>query len=83
MSRFMLPAVEFTHRFISYSVSSNFMMGGRLAIEIVAVDHWAVVNLADEIGLTTYDASELWLAGRLKGELITLDGKMQRAAKSL
>ena len=60
-----------------------FMMAGNLAIEIVEVDHWAVVNLADETGLTTYDASYLWLARHLKGELITLDGKMQRAAKSL
>jgi len=41
------------------------------------------VNLADETGLTTYDASYLWLAGHLKGELIALDGKMQRAAKPL
>ena len=60
-----------------------FMMAGKLAIEIVEVDHRAVVNLADETGLTTYDASYLWLARHLKGELITLDGKMQRAVKSL
>ena len=58
-------------------------MAGKLAIEIVEVDHSAVVNMADETGLTTYDASYLWLARRLKGELITLDGKLQRAAKSL
>jgi predicted nucleic acid-binding protein len=64
-------------------ILSAFMMGGRLAIEIVAVDHGEVVNLADETGLTTYDASYLWLAGHLKGELITLDRKMKRAAKSL
>ena len=60
-----------------------FLMAGKLAIEIVEVDHWAVVTLADETGLTTYDASYLWLAGHLNGELITLDGKMQRPAKSL
>ena len=60
-----------------------FMMAGKLAIEIVEVDHWAVVNLADQTGLTTYDASYLWLARRLNGELITLDGRMQKAAKSL
>ena len=60
-----------------------FMMAEKLAIEIVEVDQGAVVNLADEIGLTTYDASYLWLARHLKGELITLDSKMQRAAKSL
>ncbi len=64
-------------------ILSAFMMGGKLAIEIVAVDHWAIVNLADETGLTTCDASYLWLADHLKGELITLDEKMQRAAKSL
>ena len=64
-------------------ILSAFMMGGKLAIEIVEVDHWAVVNLAGETGLTTNDASYLWLAGHLKGELITLDAKMQRAAKSL
>ena len=60
-----------------------FMMAGKLAIEIVEVDHRAVVNLADETGLTTYEASYLWLAEHLKGQLITLDVKMQRAAKFL
>jgi len=64
-------------------ILSAFLMAGKLAIEIVAVDHWAVVNLAEETGLTTYDASYLWLARRLKAELITLDAKMQRAAQSL
>jgi predicted nucleic acid-binding protein len=59
-----------------------FIMAGKLAIEIVEVDQGAVVNLADETGLTTYDASYLWLARHLKGELITLDSKMQRAVKS-
>jgi predicted nucleic acid-binding protein len=63
-------------------ILSAFMMGEGLAIEIIAVDHWAVVNLADETGLTTYDASYLWLAKHLQGELITLDGKMQEAAGS-
>ncbi len=58
-------------------------MAGKLVIEIVEVDHFGVVNLADETGLTTYDASYLWLARRLKGDLITRDSKMQRAAKSL
>ncbi len=47
------------------------------------MSRFSSVSLADETGLTTYDASYLWLARRLKGELITLDGKMQRAAKSL
>jgi predicted nucleic acid-binding protein len=64
-------------------ILNAFLMAGKLAIEIVEVDHWAVVNLADETGLTTYDASYLWLAEHLKGQLITLDVKMQRAAKFL
>ena len=64
-------------------ILSAFLMAGKLAIEIVDVDQREVVNLADETGLTTYDASYLWLARQLKGELITLDGKMQKAAKSL
>jgi len=63
-------------------ILTAFLMAGKLAIKIVKVDHWAVVNLADETGLTTYDASYLWLARHLTGELITLDGKMQRAAQS-
>jgi hypothetical protein len=59
------------------------LMAGKLGIEILTVDHWAVVNLAEETGFTTYDASYLWLAGQLKAELITLDAKMQKAAKSI
>ena len=51
-------------------ILTAFLMAGKLAIEIVDVDHCAVVNLADETGLTTYDASYLWLARRLKAELI-------------
>ncbi len=72
-----------THPAQREQILRAFMMAGKLALEIVEVDHCAVVTLADETGLTTYDASYLWLARRLKGELITLDRKMQRAAKSL
>lgn len=64
-------------------ILSAFLMGRKLAIEIAEVDHYAVVNLANETGLTTYDASYLWLAGHLKGELITLDGKLQKAARKM
>jgi len=56
-----------------------FNLARKLAIEIVEVDHWAVVNLAYETGLTTYDASYLWLARHLQGKLVTLDRKMRRA----
>jgi len=59
-----------------------FRLAGKLSIQIIEVDHGAIVNLADETGLTTYHASYLWLARHLQGEVVTLDRKMQRAATS-
>ena len=72
-----------THPTKRTQILSAFLLSEKLPIEIVEVDHGAVVKLAEETGLTTYDASYLWLARHLKGRLITLDGKMQRASKSL
>ena len=54
-----------------------------MGIEVVAVDHLAVLPLAEQCALTSYDASYLWLAQRLGGELITLDGRLGRAAVTL
>ena len=51
-----------------------------IAIEIHAVDHLAVIELAERFGLTTYDASYLWLAHRLGVELVTLDRRLAQAA---
>jgi len=56
-----------------------FDLARRLNIEMIEVDHLAVIELAEETGLTTYDASYIWLALEVKGELITLDAKMNRA----
>jgi len=53
----------------------------KLNIEIIEVDHLAVIELARDTGLTTYDASYHWLASQLQGEWVTLDAKMQRAVK--
>jgi predicted nucleic acid-binding protein len=58
-----------------------FELARNLNIEIIEIDHPAVIELAKETGLTTYDTSYLWLALELRGELITLDKKMQRAIK--
>jgi predicted nucleic acid-binding protein len=58
-----------------------FELAKKLNIEIIEVDHLAVIELAKDTGLTTYDASYLWLASELQGELVTLDAKMQRATK--
>jgi predicted nucleic acid-binding protein len=54
-------------------IREAFRMAGRLAIEILAVDHLDVIELATQTGLTTYDASYLWLARKTGGELVTLD----------
>jgi predicted nucleic acid-binding protein len=54
----------------------------QLSIEIVAVDSAAVVSVAEETGLTAYDASYLWLAGELRAELVTLDAALNAAAGS-
>ena len=59
-----------------------FELARKLNIEIIEVDHLAVIELAKDTGLTTYDVSYLWLALELRGELITLDTKMQRAMKT-
>ena len=49
--------------------------------ETLDVDHHAVVELAIQTGLTTYDASYLWLARDLGVELVTLDRRLAEAAE--
>lgn len=61
------------------AILKAFDYASRLAIEIVEVDHFAVIELAVDKGITTYDASYLWLARQLKAELVTLDEKMRKA----
>jgi predicted nucleic acid-binding protein len=60
-----------------------FMLARHLSVETVEVDHSAVIKLATEVTLTTYDASYLWLTIHLSGELVTLDRKLKKAAESL
>lgn len=55
-------------------------MRTRLAVEEVTVDHGDALTLALGTGLTLYDASYLWLARELSGELVTLDRELERAA---
>ena len=51
-----------------------------ITIRTVLLDE--VVSLAAETDLTAYDASYLWLARTLGAELVTLDGKLGRAASA-
>ncbi len=56
---------------------------GELAIAILEVDHLEVVTLAEETGLSAYDASYLWLAVQRGAELVTLDKRLATAARKL
>ena len=58
------------------TLRAAFRLARRLNIEAVAVDHAATLDLAEATGLTAYDASYLWLARSLGGELVTLDRKL-------
>ena len=61
------------------ALRAAFGLTDRLAVETVAVDHGAALDLAEATGLTVYDASYLWLARALGGELVTLDRKLAAA----
>ena len=63
-------------------IREAFRMTGRLAIEILAVDHLDVIGLATQTRLTTYHASYLWLARKTGGELVTLDKRLSKASGS-
>jgi predicted nucleic acid-binding protein len=51
-----------------------------LGIEMLTVDISEVLALALKTGLTAYDASYLWLSGRLGADLVTLDKALRAAA---
>ncbi len=72
-----------SHPELETRIMTAFGFFARLAIDTVQVDHLATVTLAMATGLTTYDASYLWVARELKGELITLDEKLAKAVGSL
>lgn len=71
------------HPELEARLMSAFDLLARFAIDTVQVDILATVTLAKEAGLSTYDASYLWLAKELKGELITLDDRLAKAVDSL
>jgi predicted nucleic acid-binding protein len=61
-------------------IRAAFRMAGRLTIEILSVNHMEIIDLAAQAGLTTYDASYLWLARKTGGELVTLDKRLLKAS---
>ncbi len=60
-----------------------FTLSRRLPIEIIEVEHSGVIGLARDTGLSTYDASYLWLSHSLGGKLVTLDRKLAETAARL
>jgi predicted nucleic acid-binding protein len=62
------------------ALRAAFHLAHRLRVETVAVEHTAIVDLAEATGRTAYDASYLWLARALDAELVTLDRKLAAAA---
>ncbi len=47
----------------------------------VEVDHSEALDLSIELGLSSYDASYLWLAHRLNAPLVTFDARLQAVAE--
>jgi predicted nucleic acid-binding protein len=62
------------------ALMAAYALSHRLTIEVVAIDGDAVVALAENTGLTAYDASYLWLARELRADLVTLDAALAAAS---
>ena len=54
-----------------------------MEIGMVEVDQGEIVMLAEQSGLTSYDASYLWLARKTGAELVTLDRQLEAAVATL
>jgi predicted nucleic acid-binding protein len=59
-----------------------FGMLDRMEIGVVEVDHGEALVLAEQCGLTAYDASYLWLARRMSIGLVTLDSQLESALRT-
>ncbi len=64
-------------------ITRLFSLLADLSIDAVDVEHGQVVQLAKDAGLSTYDASYLWLASQLNARLVTLDSELLEAARAL
>ncbi len=55
---------------------------GEMGITQLKVNGREVVILAEQTGLSAYDASYLWLAHQLGVELVTIDKSLEKAAQN-
>ncbi len=51
----------------------------KMEMSYPAIEMTEVIGLSEKTGLSTYDASYLWLAQSLEAELITLDKELEKA----
>ncbi len=58
-----------------------FGMADRMPIAAVEVEHADALRLAEQTGLSAYDASYLWLSRQHGAELVTLDQRLAAAAR--
>jgi predicted nucleic acid-binding protein len=61
----------------------QFSLQAAMSVETHDVNHLETLALSERLGLTTYDASYLWLARELSAELVTLDRQLARAVAAL
>jgi len=55
----------------------------RLSVDRYGVDTEATMLLAEETGISVYDASYLWLSRSLRAELVTLDRRLASVSKRI
>jgi predicted nucleic acid-binding protein len=60
-----------------------FRLFKRLEIAQHHVELQETVELAQQAGLSVYDASYLWLARHLRAELVTIDARLARASAGI
>jgi predicted nucleic acid-binding protein len=61
----------------------GFATYGEMGIETLDIDPTEMLMTAEAHGLSSYDASYLCLARRLRAELVTLDKKLEAAANAV
>ncbi len=61
------------------SLLAAHLLFGQMGISQTEVNLAEVLILAEQTGLTSYDASYLWLARRLNAELVTLHKQLAKA----
>jgi predicted nucleic acid-binding protein len=77
-----VAAVKLRRRLISHDGAATALgLFRRLDLRLHPVDAAAAFETAARTGLTAYDGAYLWLARALRADLVTLDRKVERAAR--